>query len=132
MMGHRSAKLSSISFAFASGILNAICMFLLAWMASRNGTGKAVVDMWASFYPGYADTMHGALMGAGWGFVSGFITGLIFALIYNLCACCCSRKCCCGKGGCNCGRASCSSCGDAKTCNCGRASCPVCGNKARS
>lgn len=69
-------------------------MAAFAWAALWSGHGNVIIAQWAEFFPGFAATIKGGWIGAGWGFVEGFVSGFILSVIYNLFLCCC--KACCG------------------------------------
>lgn len=88
-----TSRLSAVSFAIALGLVTGLGMMFFAWLVHYWGYGNLIVAQWAEIFPGYAASMKGGLIGAGWGFVEGFVFGLIFAWIYNLCLCCCKSMC---------------------------------------
>lgn len=99
------AKLCPLSLAFAAGIVCALGMLVLGWMASNMHWGVEMVKLLDSVYKGFEPNLMGSIKGALWGFGDGFVTGLIFAWLYNLCSCrgCRSKKCHkCGSHCCKC------------------------------
>lgn len=94
--GKCTSRLSIIALGIAFGVVSALSMGLFAWTAYWTGHGLVLVAQWAEFFPGFAATMKGGWIGAGWGFVEGLVSGIIFGFIYNLCMCCCKCSCCCG------------------------------------
>jgi len=94
----RYAKLAPFSLAMASGIVYALSILILGWLASK---GHTQLEMGRVL--GSNDFTNIAA-----GFVFGFVSALVFAWLYNACLCCAiSRpKCCkcsnCGQHCCKC------------------------------
>lgn len=94
MMGCKcTARLGVFALAISLGIVSGLFMMLFAWYALWYGHGVAMVAQWGEIYSGYAATIRGGFVGAGWGFLEGFISGLILAIVYNFCLCCCKAVC---------------------------------------
>ncbi len=75
-------KLNVKALAIALGAAWAICVLFLGWV-SIFGWGTKIVEMMASVYIGFASTLLGGIIGAGWAFVDGAIGGAIIAFVYN-------------------------------------------------
>ena len=86
-MSNNRAKLSVWAFGFAFGIVWAIALLIMGWLAWLSGWGVQMISVIGSVYLGYTPTFWGAIVGAIWGFVDFFIGGVIFAAIYNACTC---------------------------------------------
>jgi hypothetical protein len=76
-------KLNVKAIALASGILWGGCMTFWGWAAGLLGWGTECVQLFGTFYFGYAPTFLGGIIGGIWGFFDGLIFGLIFAWLYN-------------------------------------------------
>lgn len=77
------SKFNTMNFALACGFAWALGIFLLGLAASSFGYASPIVALMGTGYLGYAATIPGSIIGAGWGFVDGFIGGFIFSWIYN-------------------------------------------------
>ncbi len=96
--------LCPFSFGMAWGIVFAVFVAGLAWIAYCCGTGTAMVEQMSNFYHGYEATWVGGWWGALWGFIEGFLMGFFIALIYDWMMCCKAKKCCspAAEGACKC------------------------------
>lgn len=88
MANNNRTKLRVWAFGFAFGIVWAIGLLIMGWLAALSGWGISMVNVIGSVYLGYSPTFWGAVLGAIWGFVDLFIAGVILAAIYNACTCC--------------------------------------------
>ena len=75
-------KLSPKAFALSIGIVFAICIFILAIMASFDWGNTMLLEI-QSVYIGYKPGLIGGIIGAVWAFVDGLITGYLVAYFYN-------------------------------------------------
>jgi len=87
MAEYNRTKLHAWSFGLAFGIVWALGLLIMGWLAALSGWGIGLVNVIGSVYLGYSPTFGGAIIGAIWGFVDLFIGGVILAAIYNVCAC---------------------------------------------
>jgi len=92
----KKMRLCPFSLGIAAGITCGIFMAFYAWAAMAWGMGTSMIEQWGSFYSGYAPTVAGGFIGAGWGLLKGFVAGFIFGLIYNGLMRC-KSNCCCNK-----------------------------------
>lgn len=76
-------KLNMKKLALAFGVIWALYVVWIAWVAGAIGWGDKIVDVLASLYRGYDATFLGGLIGGAWGFVDGAIAGVIVAWVYN-------------------------------------------------
>ena len=65
------------------GILWGICMFVVTLASVAAGYGEAMLNVFASIYPGYSISVAGAFIGLIIGFIDAFIALYIFATLYN-------------------------------------------------
>jgi hypothetical protein len=65
------------------GIIWGLVIFVVTLWAVIEGRGRAL-DLLSGYYPGFAVSYGGAVIGLIWGFVSGFIGGVLIAWLYNL------------------------------------------------
>lgn len=91
-MSNNRMKLSVWAFGFSFGIVWAIGLLIMGWLAWLFGWGIPMIRIIGSVYLGYTPTFMGAIVGAIWGAVDLFVAGVIFAAIYNACTCCKCRK----------------------------------------
>lgn len=70
-------------FALAGGVLGALYVFVLTWVAISTGHGSDILHMVEGFYPGYHIDAVGSFVGAFYGFISGFVKLGIVAWVYN-------------------------------------------------
>jgi|APSaa5957512622_1039677.scaffolds.fasta_scaffold58891_2 hypothetical protein len=78
------AKLNSIKFGIAAGILTAICVFITTLLGTAGyciECTNLLTSIYGSF--GYSISFLGAIAGAIYGFIDMFIGVAIFAWIYN-------------------------------------------------
>ena len=75
--------LNAKSFGLAIGIITAVYMLLMAWVAAVTGWGVDMIRLAATCYLGYSASFIGGIIGAIWGFVDGFIFGWLIAWAYN-------------------------------------------------
>lgn len=90
-------KLSLKAFTFASAVLWAVTVFLVAvFNCYRPSYGGAFLEAVSSVYPGYHATpdVVSILVGTGYALVDGAVAGAIFAWLYNGCVTCgwCRKK----------------------------------------
>ena len=79
----RFAKIDSLAFALAVGILSALCMLICGIIGSF-GYWPNFNEFVAEFYVGYTPfSILGVLFGAVYAFLDGFIGGYIIAWLYN-------------------------------------------------
>ena len=78
-------RLNVKALALALGVLGALWMLLLGWLAAF-GWGVAVVDVISTLYIGFRPGFVGGIVGAAWGFVDCAIAGAVIAYVYNLIA----------------------------------------------
>jgi len=75
-------KLDRRALGLAAGILWGLCVFLCTlWVMARGG-GEHLLLL-SKFYPGYAISAVGAILGLVYGFIDGFISGWLLAWLYN-------------------------------------------------
>lgn len=86
-------RLCPVSFGLAFGITWGLAMFILSLVAWLAHWGANTVHVISELYLGYAPSLVGAFIGAGWGFVDLFVVGVLVAFFYNCISCCCK----CGK-----------------------------------
>jgi hypothetical protein len=77
-------RIQPVPFGLAFGIVYAVVFFVYGILAALFGWGAAFAEMLSSFYPGFAPTPGGALIGAVWGFVVGFVFFALGAWLYDL------------------------------------------------
>ena len=77
------AKLNSLKFGLALGILCALSILVFSLWIILIGTGEQLVLLLSQFYFGYSTTISGMIIGMIYGFIDGFIGGIVFAWIYN-------------------------------------------------
>lgn len=87
-------KLNAFAFGMAIGITKGLAMMLFAWGGYFGGYGMDMIHLIASVYHGYAPTVMGGFIGAGWGLLCGFVFGFIAGSLYNRCLGCsfCCKK----------------------------------------
>lgn len=78
------AKLNSWKFGLTGGILWAILLFCMTWIAMYSGYGMFWLSQWMDVYPGYNLSPAGAFISLGYGFADGFIFLFLIAWLYNL------------------------------------------------
>lgn len=76
-------KLNPMAAALAVGLLWAVCLFVMTFVAMKWQYGGTLSDIIASIYPKYALTTAGAFWGLLWGFLDGFIGTYIVVALYN-------------------------------------------------
>ena len=78
-------KLDRVSFGISMGATAGSLLFLatLALVAKGGAVVGPNLQLLSQFFPGYAVTMSGSLLGLGYGFVSGFVGGWSFAFVRN-------------------------------------------------
>ena len=69
-------------FAFASGAVWGLALFVVTLVAAVRGIGNSLSHL-SAIFPGYDVTYLGSLVGLVYGFVSGLLLGALFAVIYN-------------------------------------------------
>jgi len=82
-MAIKYAKLNSVKFGLAFGILTALSMLIFALWVLVSGNNGEFVNFIGDFYEGYDTSPLGMILGIIYGFVDGFLGGLVFAWIYN-------------------------------------------------
>lgn len=70
-------------FAIAGGVVAALYVFVITWVAISSGRGMELLKVMEGFYPGYHVTAVGSVVGALYAFVDGFIKLGIVAWVYN-------------------------------------------------
>ncbi len=78
-------KLHVKALAVSLGIVNALFMLGYALLGAFFGWGLEGLKLLAHFYPGYAPSLIGGLIGAFWAFLDGVLFGLVLAYLYNRC-----------------------------------------------
>lgn len=76
-------KLNVKALALGGGVLWALYMLLLGWLAWIFGWGTGLVTTMSALYIGFHPTFFGGIVGGIWGFVDGAIAGAIIAWVYN-------------------------------------------------
>ncbi len=76
-------KLNTNKFALAGGILWALYMFVLTWLAMFGGYAEGFLNMVSGIYPWYTISVGGSILGLIWGFVDGYVGCWLFAALYN-------------------------------------------------
>jgi len=76
-------KLNAHKFALAAGVLWAVCMFLLTWIAMATGYAEGFLNLVSSVYPWYSVSIGGSILGFIWGFIDGYVGCWLFAALYN-------------------------------------------------
>ena len=78
-------KLNAVKLGLTSGILCAICVFVMTLTATWIGYGQhwvlSIQDIYG--FLGYSMSFVGSILGAVYSFIDGFIFAWLFALIYN-------------------------------------------------
>lgn len=77
-------KLNSVKLGLAGGILWALMLFVMTWLAMYTNYGMLWLVQWTDIYPGYDFTPVGSLLGLIYGFIDGFICLFLLGWIYNL------------------------------------------------
>lgn len=90
---HQYTRFSVLSLALTAGICWSLGILIIGLVAMQYELGKPFVDLFASIYIGFAATVKGSFVGAGWAFIDGFLGGLFFALVYNTILCICGSVC---------------------------------------
>ncbi len=83
-MSNLENRLKIVSFGLALGIATSVAILFLGIVAWLFGWGTDIVNVFGSFYIGYAPSFLGSIIGMIWGFFDGFIGGVIVAWLYNL------------------------------------------------
>jgi len=83
LIAPRYAKLHSLKFGFALGILCMLSILVFSLWVILIGTGEQLIVLLSQFYFGYSTTISGMIIGMIYGFIDGFIGGFAFAWIYN-------------------------------------------------
>lgn len=76
-------QLNVLAMGLAAGIMLAVFMLFLGILSGVFGIGTPLVELYASFYVGFANNVLGMIIGTLWGFVYGFLMGIITAWLYN-------------------------------------------------
>ncbi len=97
-MKDNCVKLNSIALGLSMGLVYAIALFLMGLLATYYDHGYDLVELMASFYPGYDVGFIPSLIGALWGFFDGVIMGFLLGYFYNVINKCCCLCVCKGKG----------------------------------
>jgi len=92
-MSGKCTKLHVLSVGIALGVMWGLGILALGLISWLTGWGDKMVELMASMYIGYDDTLGGSFIGAIWGFVDAFIGGVVFAWLYNLCLAGCCKYC---------------------------------------
>lgn len=74
---------SKCALAPALGLTAAVYVFFAGITSWLFGWGTSLVEVMSSLYIGYAASLPGAVIGAGWAFADGFIGGLLISWLYN-------------------------------------------------
>lgn len=81
----KHVRLNARSWSLALGSLLGVGLFAVtAALLLRGGERPGdLLEHIDTFFPGYAITWTGALVGAAWGFATGWLAGQLLALVYN-------------------------------------------------
>jgi hypothetical protein len=71
------------AFGVAAGTALSLMVLLATLIQIARGGGGMPLVLLAEFFYGYTVTVHGALVGAAWGFATGFVLGWFFAFCRN-------------------------------------------------
>jgi len=82
---HAFAKLDRTAFGTAVGAFLGLLIFsaTVFLILKDGGAGGVNLQLLSQYYPGYAVTLKGALLGLLYGFLSGFLLGWFTALLRN-------------------------------------------------
>ena len=76
-------KINPKILGLTGGIMWGITMFIVTLASIGGGYGEAMLNVFASIYPGYSISVAGAFIGLVIGFIDAFIAIYIFAWLYN-------------------------------------------------
>ncbi len=77
-------ELNAKALGLSIGIIEALVLALLGYVAMQFGYGQAVIDSIGTLFKGYDASLGGIIIGAIWGFVKGFVLGILIGWLYNL------------------------------------------------
>lgn len=80
------AKLDRVAFGLSAGTMAGLSLFLATLVLVLKG-GEVVgpnLQLLEQYFPRYTVTLHGSMLGMGYGFLAGFVGGWGFALLRNL------------------------------------------------
>jgi hypothetical protein len=76
-------RLNVKAFAIATGGIWGVIILVVTFFVALRGSGGEHLSRLGLFYPGYAVTYGGSIIGFLWSFIYGAIAGAVFAWLYN-------------------------------------------------
>jgi hypothetical protein len=85
ILGIRILRLEAVLQGIVAGIMLGLAVFgATIWLLARGGPVVGPhLALLGQFFPGYAVTPIGSVIGLAWGFVYGFAGGALVSLLYN-------------------------------------------------
>ncbi len=79
------SKLDRVALGTALGIVSSVCLFLATLILVIKGgpDAGATLGLLSHYYPGFAISFWGAVVGGVYGFLTGFVVGYLFAFLRN-------------------------------------------------